>query len=198
MDLLKMRVPEFTTLDVSIDPVVDPAPTLTVPTEIVSAPVKVFVPDNVSVPVPILVRPINEPEITPDIVPVVELATCTVELVDIATEPDSVPAPLKLTTPTAGVPAPAPEIVSGSLEVTPPTSRVAPSDTVVPWPALEPPSAFAWAILTVPTEIDVVPVYVLAADSSSVPAPVLVRPAAAGVVTPEMTPDIVPVVKLAT
>jgi hypothetical protein len=43
-----------------------------------------------------------------------------------------------------------------------------------------------------------VPVYVLAADNSSVPAPVLVKPAAAGVVTPEMTPDIVPVVKLAT
>ena len=132
MDLLKMRVPEFTTLDVSIDPVVDPAPTLTVPTEIVSAPVKVFVPDNVSVPVPILVRPINEPEITPDIVPVVELATCTVDAAAIPTFPERVAAAVKFTAPADNTPVP--EIVNGSAELKEPlpaTCRVAPLATVV-------------------------------------------------------------------
>jgi hypothetical protein len=49
---LKISVPEFTTLAVAIEPVVDPAPTLTVPAEIVNAPVNVFSPLNVSVPLP--------------------------------------------------------------------------------------------------------------------------------------------------
>ena len=62
---LKVSVPEFATLPVAIDPVVDPAPTLTVPAEIVSAPVNVFAPFSVSVPVPSLVSLPFAPEITP-------------------------------------------------------------------------------------------------------------------------------------
>ena len=171
------------------------------PTSTLEAPVKVFAPDNANVPAP--VPPFDKPKLpdtTPDIVPVVVFATCTVASADNATVPDNVPAAEKFTAPADNKPAPA--IVNGSCDVTTPaTSNVAPLATVVVLrvsPSVVSPSAFALVIFTVPSEIEVVPVYVLAADSSSVPAPVLVRPAAAGVVTPEMTPDIVPVVKLAT
>ena len=132
MDLLKMSVPEFTTLDVSIDPVVDPAPTLTVPAEIVSAPVKVFVPDNVKVPAPVFVRPRDVPETTPDRIPFFELATCTVESAAMATVPESVADAVKFSTPADDTPVP--EIVNGSAELKEPlpaTCRVAPLATVV-------------------------------------------------------------------
>lgn len=62
---LKMRVPEFTTLDVAIEPVVEPEPTLTAPAEIVNAPVKVFAPDKVSVPEPCFVSLPLLPEMMP-------------------------------------------------------------------------------------------------------------------------------------
>jgi len=52
---LKMSVPELTTLDVAIEPIPEPAPTLTVPFEMVNGPSNVFVPVSVSVPVPCLV-----------------------------------------------------------------------------------------------------------------------------------------------
>ena len=93
--------------------------------------------------------------------------------------------------------APLPEIVSGSAEVTlAATCSVAPDDTVVVLrvvPSNVSPRAFASVIFTVPTEMDVVPVYVLAAVSVSVPVPVppFVSPAAVGVVAPDMTPETV-------
>jgi hypothetical protein len=62
---LKMSVPEFTTLDVPMMPPLPPLPTLTVPAEIVSAPLKVLVPVRVRVPVPCLVTLPFEPEIAP-------------------------------------------------------------------------------------------------------------------------------------
>jgi len=60
-----MSVPEFTTLAVSIEPVVDPAPTLTVPAETVSAPVNELAPESVSVPVPCLVSFPPDPDTMP-------------------------------------------------------------------------------------------------------------------------------------
>ena len=48
-------------------------------------------PENVSVPVPTLVKLNPPPEITPDIVPVFVSATCKVEAALIVTAPLSVP-----------------------------------------------------------------------------------------------------------
>jgi hypothetical protein len=62
---LKMIVPEFTTLAVAIEPADDPAPTLTVPAEMVSAPSNVFAPVKVNVPVPCFVTLPLEPSMTP-------------------------------------------------------------------------------------------------------------------------------------
>ena len=62
---MKISVPEFTTLCDAIEPVEPPAPTLTVPAEIVSAPVNVFPPDKVNVPLPCLVSLPLVPSITP-------------------------------------------------------------------------------------------------------------------------------------
>ena len=59
------RVPEFTTLCVAIEPVPPPAPTLTMPAEIVNTPSKVLAPDNVKVPLPCLVSLPLVPSITP-------------------------------------------------------------------------------------------------------------------------------------
>ena len=68
---------------------------------------------------------------------------------------------------------------------------IRPDDTVVVLrvdPSAVSPSAFASVIATVPTEIDVVPVYVLAADKVRVPVPV---PPFVKFCAPEMTPEIV-------
>ena len=112
---------------------------------------------SVPVPVPPLVSALL-PEMTPEIVPVVEFATCTVESAAKATVPDKVPAAEKFTAPADDTPAP--EIVNGSADVTAPaTSNVAPADTVVVeyvLPFLPRPSAFV--IFTVPADIAVVPV----------------------------------------
>ena len=152
------NVPEFATFPVAIDPAVEPAPTRTVPAEIVRSPVKVFSPVNVSTAEPVLVSPIELPEMTPEIVPPAE--SFTVELAERATVPDNVPAAEKFTAPAADTPVPA--IVSGSADVTAPaTSSVAPSDTVVVLrvvPSAVSPSALASVILTTPVEIVVVPV----------------------------------------
>ena len=98
-------------------------------------------------------------------------------------EPESLPEPL-------------PAIVSGSAEVTAAaTWSVAPADTVVVLrvePSDVSPSAFASVTFTVPTEIDVVPVYVLAVDSVRVPVPV---PPFVKFCAPEITPEMVPSTK---
>ena len=98
------------------------------PAETTVLPEYVLTPETDSVPAPALVRFIEAPEMIPEIVPVV--ATCTVESAAIATVPDNVPAAEKLTAPADD--RPAPEIVSGSADVTAAaTSNVAPEDTVV-------------------------------------------------------------------
>ena len=139
-------------------------------------------PDNdmMPVPEPPLVNP-NEPEMIPDIVPVIVFATCTVESAAKATVPDNVPVAEKFTAPADETPVP--EIVNGSADVTAPTSSVAPVLTVVPVPV--PPSALASVIFNVPFEIVVRPVYSLALDNVNVPVPVFFVNAPA----PEITPD---------
>ena len=106
----------------------------------------------------------NEPEMIPDIVPVIEFATCTVELAAKATVPDNVPAAEKFTAPADETPVP--EIVNGSADVTSPISSVAPASTVVP--ALALPSALACVTFRVPFEIVVRPVYKFAVESVNV------------------------------
>ena len=111
---------------------------------------------SVPVPVPPLVSALL-PEMTPEIVPVVEFATCTVESAPKATVPDKVPAAEKFTAPADDTPVP--EIVSGSADVTAPaTSSVAPSETVVPCPEEEPPNPEPLLNFRVPVEMVVVPV----------------------------------------
>ena len=96
----------------------------------------------------------NEPETTPDIVPVIESATCTVESAAIATVPDNVPAAEKFTAPADD--RPVPEIVNGSADVNAPTCSVAPDATVVPVDEL--PNADALPTTTTPAEMVVLPV----------------------------------------
>ena len=139
------------------------------PTEIDVVPVYVLAADSSSVPAPVLVRPaavgVVAPEMIPDIVAVVELATCTVTSADIATVPDNVPDAEKFTAPADDTPVP--EIVNGSADDTAPaTSNVAPLATVVVEYVLTfLPSASALVIFTVPAEMAVVPVYVFVPDS---------------------------------
>ena len=149
------NVPEFSTFPAAIDPAVAPAPTRTVPAEIVRSPVKVFSPVSVRMADPVLVIPIELPEMTPEIVAPAE--SFTVELAERATVPDKVPAAEKFTAPADDTPVP--EIVSGSADVTAPaTSSVAPSETVVPCPEEEPPNPEPLLNFRVPVEMVVVPV----------------------------------------
>ena len=106
----------------------------------------------------------NEPEMIPDIVPVIVFATCTVESAAKATVPDNVPVAEKFTAPADETPVP--EIVNGSADVTAPISSVAPASTVVP--ALALPSALACVTFRVPFEIVVRPVYKFAVESVNV------------------------------
>jgi hypothetical protein len=97
------------------------------------------------------------PDTTPDIVPVVEFATCTVASADNATVPDNVPAAEKFTAPADNKPAPA--IVNGSAELKEPlpaTWSVAPLATVVA-PAIVPREVLL-LITTVPLLMLVAPV----------------------------------------
>ena len=150
------NVPEFATFPVAIDPAVEPAPTRTVPAEIVRSPVKVFSPVNVSTAEPVLVSPVELPEMTPEIVAPAE--SFTVEFAERAIVPDNVPAAEKFTAPAADTPVPA--IVSGSatvLEVA--ISSVAPLVTVVDErvPAFSP-RPVPLETFNVPAETDVLPV----------------------------------------
>jgi len=135
--------------------------------------VKVFSPVNVSTAEPVLVSPIELPEMTPEIVPPAE--SFTVELAERATVPDNVPAAEKFTAPAADTPVPA--IVSGSatvLEVA--ISSVAPLVTVVDErvPAFSPRPVLL-ETFNVPSETDVLPVYAFAADNVNVPKPEFVN-----------------------
>jgi hypothetical protein len=156
LNVARSNVPAFPTTTADESEMRSAAANAIVPVETVVEPVYVFTPDSVSVPVPLppLVRP-TPPDITPEIVAVVEFATCTVEAAAIATVPDNSPAAVKYTAPAED--APVPEIVNGSADVTAPAiSNVAPELTVVA-PAVVP-NAVAFEIFTVPAEIVVAPV----------------------------------------
>ena len=89
-DLSNARLEFATMLEVATEPVVEPAPIFSVPSEIVSAPVKVFAPESVSEPCPYFVRP-YDPEIGPEIVAAVS-PIWILESAAIVTVPDNVPA----------------------------------------------------------------------------------------------------------
>jgi len=128
-------------------------PMLSVPPLRVVPPEYVLLPDSVSVPVPVLLSaPV--PDMTPEKA-VLVLSPPTVRL---------------MAPPVCTAPAPANEPMDWLLL---PAFHVAPEATVS---AAEADSAFAAVVLNVPAEIVVAPVKLLAPLSTSVPAPVLVRP----------------------
>jgi hypothetical protein len=110
------------------------APEVTVPVEIVVAPVYVFAPDNVRVPAPIFVRPFDEPDdsaMTPETVPSTEVLTPILVVASRVIAPLKVAFAEKYTAPAE---TPLPDSVKGSAEVsvpTPATSSVAPLATTV-------------------------------------------------------------------
>ena len=157
---MKIKVPEFATLCDAIEPVEPPAPTLTVPAEIVSTPSNVFAPDKVKMPVPVFVNaPVSEPsEITPakvvlDVPPAV-----------------SVPAPSVIA---ALVSLVVDVAIDATVSLNPARLNVALLLTTTA-DELEIRSAAPSA--TVPADTVVVPVYVLLPDNVRLPGPNFVRP----------------------
>ena len=169
---LKIRVPEFTTLCVAIVPTVEPAPTLTVPAEIVSAPSKVFAPDKVKMPVPVFVNaPVSEPsDITPAKVVLGVPPAVSVP------EPSVIAAPVSLVLDVA---------IDATVSLNPARLNVALLLTMTS-DELEIRSAAPSA--SVPADTVVGPVYVLSPDIVNVPVPCFVMPC----VEPEIAPEIVP------
>lgn len=121
-------------------------------------------PENVKVPRPILVNPgagiIAAPEITPDMVPVFESATCTSDAALIVTAPLSVPFSVKLITPDDATPVPAMVIGSDELNVPDPATSSTAPDAMVVAPESAPKAAEV-VTTTVPVSMLVAPVYVL-------------------------------------
>ena len=133
-----------------------------------------FAPDNVNVPAPAFVNPKPVPDTTPEIVPVMLLATCTVAVAVNATVFDNMPAAEKFTAPADDTPVPA--ISNGSFTVSATAiSSVNPEATSV-LPVADP-SADVFVIFTVPPDTVVVPSYVFAPDNVNVvPLPAFVSP----------------------
>jgi hypothetical protein len=171
---LKIRVPEFTTLCVAIVPTVEPAPTLTVPAEIVSAPSNVFAPDRVKMPLPCLVNaPVSEPsEITPAKVVLGVPPAVSVP------EPSVIAALVSLVVDVA---------IDATVSLNPARLKVALLLTTTA-DELEIRSGAPSA--TVPTDTVVVPVYVLSPDSVRVPVPCFVIPSDEPDTTPEIVADL--------
>lgn len=157
---LKMSVPEFTTLDVPMMPPLPPLPMLTVPAEIVSAPLKVLVPVRVRVPVPCLVTLPFVPEITPANVVEESLARVSVFA--------GLPVVLRVTVELV----PSPEVaIDAMVSSKPARLKLALfATTTGDVSAIR----FAAPSVIVPAETVVAPVYVFAPDSVSVPVPCLV------------------------
>ena len=142
-----------------------------------------FAPDSVMVPESDLVS-VDDPEMTPEISPVVPDTTRIVASALNATVPENFPPPLKKSAPYEEYPVPA--IVNGSGEsVTElPTFNEAPLATVVPCDAPLAPKPELFERSRSPSFTAVVPVYVFVPESVSAPAPVFVK-----FPLPEMTPD---------
>ncbi len=143
------------------------------PVVTVVPPLYVLVPDRVRVPVPVLARA-TVPE------PLASVPANTVEALP-ARPPDRVTAPAALLV----MVLPATPAIEPSVSEKPARSNVAPLARLRAELA---PTPLAMPSLTVPAVTEVGPVYVLATESSSVPAPALVRPPA-----PDCVPDSVTV-----
>ena len=170
---LKIKFPEFTTLCVAIQPFKPPAPTLTVPVEIVNAPSKVLVPLSVRVPLPCFsTEPAadTESDIAPENVLVASPARVNLLFVD--------PVLLRTIEPIPSIDA----TVSSRLA----RSNVAPeaTDTAEEFEM----RSGAVPIASVPADTVVGPVYVLSPDIVNVPVPCFVMPSD----EPEIAPEIVP------
>ena len=171
---MKMRVPEFTTLCVAIVPTVDPAPTLTVPAEIVNTPSNVFAPDKVKMPVPIFVNaPVSEPsEITPAKVVLGVPPAVSVP------EPSVIAALVSLVVDVA---------IDATVSLNPARLNVA---LLLTTTADVSKIRFAAPSATVPADTVVVPVYVLSPDNVRVPAPCFVMPKFEPDTAPEIVADL--------
>jgi hypothetical protein len=170
------RVPEFTTLCVAIEPVVEPAPALTVPAEIVSEPVNVFAPDKVNVPLPCLVSLPLVPETTPANVVDESLARVSVLV--------GLPVVLNVTVEIV----PSPEVAIDATVSSKPARLKLALFAITTADELEIRSAAPSA--TVPADTVVVPVYVLSPDNVRVPAPCFVMPKFEPDTTPEIVADL--------
>ena len=154
---MKIRVPEFATLCVAIVPTVDPAPTLTVPAEIVNTPSKLLAPDKVSVPLPCLVSLPFVPETTPANVVDESLARVSVLV--------GLPVVLNVTVELV----PSPEVAIDATVSSKPARLKLALFAITTADELEIRSAAPSA--TVPADTVVVPVYVLSPDNVNVPVP---------------------------
>jgi hypothetical protein len=173
---LKIRVPEFTTLCVAIEPVEPPAPTLTVPAEIVNTPSKLLAPDKVNVPLPCLVSLPFVPETTPANVVDESLARVSVLV--------GLPVVLNVTVELV----PSPEVaIDATVSSKPARLKLALfAITTADVSAIR----FAAPSATVPADTVVVPVYVLSPDNVRVPAPCFVMPKFEPDTTPEIVADL--------
>ena len=172
---LNNNVAEFTTLAVAIDPVVEPAPTLTVPAEIVSAPVNVLAPLKVKVPEPVFVK-----ALLPDITPLNVVDELSPPAVNVLAASDP-----RLIEPAPSI-EPTVSLRLARLNVAPDATDTA--DEFEMRSSADPSAS-------VPTEIVVAPVYEFAPVKVNVPVPV---PPLVSAKPPEITPEIVAVVELAT
>ena len=177
---MKIRVPEFTTLCVAIVPTVEPAPTLTVPAEIVSAPVNVFAPDKVNTPVPCLVSLPFAPETTPANVVDESLAKVSVFV--------GLPVVLNVTVELV----PSPEVaIDATVSSNPARLKLALfAITTADVSAI----LFAAPSAIAPADTVVAPVYVFAPDSVNVPMPCLVSLPLVPSITPANVVDALPAV----
>jgi hypothetical protein len=144
------------------------------------------VPDNDNVPEPVFVKAIKDPLITPEMVAFDE--ALNVASAAIVTVPERVAAAENFTAPADDTPVP--EIVKGSAELSVPSpanSSVAPLVTVVDErvPAFSPRPVLL-ETFNVPADTDVLPVYVLAAESVNEPPEVFVTDPVPRATVPEM------------
>ena len=154
---MKIRIPEFTTLCVAIVPTVEPAPTLTVPAEIVRAPSNVLAPDKVKLPVPCLGSLPFVPEPTPANVVDESLARVSVFV--------GLPVVFNVTVELV----PSPEVAIDATVSSNPARLKLALFAITTADELEIRSAAPSA--TVPADTVVVPVYVLSPDNVNVPVP---------------------------
>lgn len=133
----------------------------------------------------------EEPEMTPETVPVSDVATWIVVSADSATVPETVPDALNRNAPVPASPIPA-NVNDSAVEIAALIRSVAPFETVVAPVVL--PKLLSLVMSSTPVVIATAPEYeVFAPDKVSVPVPDFVKAP-----DPETTPEIVPVLPDAT